>query len=160
MRAFPFVVMAALLVSACAAGGVQPPAPSTSAGSAPLAPAADSSSIRLDGSHWRFVKVAGAAVPAAVVATMRFADGRASGKAGCNAYGATYDVAGNGVAHFQQTLSTRMACLQPHGAMQVEQGIFAAFRRTAKVELGNGTLRLLDAGGQPLATLVRDTAQP
>jgi heat shock protein HslJ len=109
----------------------------------------------LGGTAWRFVEVAGAPVPAAVTATMRFRAGHASGRAGCNAYDAAYRIAANGVAHFQPGISTKMACLTPTGAMRVEHGVFAALREATTVAIENGQLLMRDAAGKPLARLVR-----
>lgn len=144
-------VFAALLVCGCSAHAVRDSAASAAPMSASPAPTA----ANLDGTRWRFVKVSGMAVPPKVTATLRFANGRASGKAGCNAYGAAYQVGADGSASFQQTLSTRMACLQPSGVMQIEHGIFAALHATTKVEMRGGELVLLDAQGNALATLAR-----
>jgi heat shock protein HslJ len=123
--------------------------------------AAGSASVlaNLDGSHWRFERVAGQPVPAAVTATLRFADGHVSGKAGCNAYNAKYRIEAEGAAHFQPGISTKMACLTPAGAMRVEHGVFAALRETTKVTLDDGQLLMLDAAGKSVAILVRDDAQ-
>lgn len=158
MRMTFFVV--AVLVCACSAHAARDPArtatPATSPASANSAPLA----AQLDGTQWRFVKVAGVPVPPKVTATLRFEHGQASGKAGCNAYGAAYHIAANGSASFQQALSTKMMCLQPHGVMQVENGIFAAFRATTRVEMHDDDLVLLDAAGKPLATLARASATP
>lgn len=139
------VSVAALFLCGCSAYAARDPAPVASS----------NMSTNLDGTDWRFVEVAGTAVPAGVTATLRLKDGQASGKAGCNAYGASYQIAADGTAHFQQTLSTKMACLQPAGAMQVERGVFAALQHATRVERDGGNLSLLDASGKPLATLVR-----
>jgi heat shock protein HslJ len=158
MRAISFMLVVAVLVGSCAFAAQPDPVPASSTGIA-VAQAAGTASksvlMNLDGTHWRFERVAGQRVPTAVTATLQFADGHASGKAGCNAYGAKYQVGTDGAAQFQQTLSTKMACLQPSGATRVERGIFAAFRKTAKVEMHGGKLVLLDATGKPLASLAR-----
>lgn len=109
--------------------------------------------VPLNGTTWRFVRVAGQPVPAKVPATLRLRGVRASGKAGCNSYGAAVELGPDGSARFSQIMSTQMACLQPAGAMQVGRGIVAAFRHTVKIESGAGELILLDAAGKPLATL-------
>jgi heat shock protein HslJ len=160
MRPIPVVLMVALVVTGCAAQAARDPEP------IPRAPAAAASSVPssanlagLDGSEWRFVELDGQPVPAGVNATLRLHGGRAAGKAGCNAYGARYQIAADGGAKFEQTLSTRMACLQPAGVMHVEQGVFNAFRNTAKVAIVNGDLVMLDAAGKPLAKLA-PTASP
>lgn len=151
------IFFAALLLCGCNAHAARDSAPVTAHASPALA-----SSVAivasLDGTRWRFVKVAGAAVPPKVTATLRFENGRASGKAGCNAYGAAYRIASDGAASFQQALSTKMACLQPSGVMQIENGIFAALRATARVQMRGGNLVLLDAAGNALATLARADA--
>lgn len=151
MRPIPVMLMAALAVTGCAAQAARDPAPPKAAVSAP-APS-NTNLANLNGSEWRFVELDGQSVPAGVDATLRLSTGHAAGRAGCNAYGARYHIAADGSAGFMQTLSTKMACLQPRGAMQVEQGVFNAFRETAKVEMRDGELVLLDAAGKPLAKL-------
>lgn len=153
MRPVSVLLMAALAVTGCAAQAARDPAPVQAASAASSA----STPANLDGTEWRFVELDGAAVPTGVNATLRFNHGRAAGRAGCNAYGARYQIAADGTAEFAQTLSTKMACLQPVGAMQVEQGVFKAFRNTAKVMIVNGELVMLDAAGKPLAKLQRQT---
>lgn len=153
MRCLPMALVLGLLATGCSAQPVQAPAASSTS-TAMTDPAASVASHDLDGSDWRFIEVAGARVPADVTATLRLRHGRAAGKAGCNAYGATYHVGADGSARFTQSLSTKMACLQPAGVMRVERGIFAAFRLTTKVALHNGVLVLLDASGKPLAKLM------
>lgn len=143
------IVMAALLAVGCNAQAVHGPAPADTA--APAAPGAIMA--RLDGTNWRFVRVDGGAVPAAVTATMRFRGDRISGRAGCNTYGARYRIAPDGSASFSQVLSTEMACLEPAGAMQVEHHIFNALPDIARIELSDGKLALLDARGRPVAQL-------
>lgn len=155
MRPVSVLLMAALVVTGCAAQAARDPALVQAAASASSMPNAAS----LDGSEWRFVELDGARVPAGVTATLRFRGGRAAGKAGCNAYGARYQIAADGSAEFTQTLSTKMACLQPAGAMHVEEGVFNAFRKTTKLAMVNGELVMFDAAGKPLAKLA-PTASP
>ena len=154
MRPIFVILMAALAVTACAAQAARDPVP------APAAPAASSiepTQANLDGTEWHFVEIGGQPVPAGVNATLRLREGHASGRSGCNAYGARYHVAADRTATFTQTLSTKMACLQPAGAMHVEQDVFNAFRHTAKVAIVNGELVMLDASGKPQAKLQRLT---
>lgn len=157
MRPIPVMLMAALVVTGCAAQAARDPAPvqATSA-AAPSSAPSSANLASLDGSEWRFVELNGRPVPAGVNATLRLRGGRAAGKAGCNAYGARYQIDADGNAKFEQTLSTKMACLQPAGVMHVEQGVFNAFRNTAKVAIVDGELVMLDAAGKPLAKLARD----
>ena len=156
MRPIAVMLMVSLVVTGCAAQAARDPAPVQAAPvAAPSSAPSGASLASLNGSEWRFVELDGQPVPAGVRATLRLRDGRASGKAGCNAYGARYRIAADGSAEFKQTLSTKMACLQPAGAMRVEQGVFNAFRNIAKVAIVNGELVMLDAAGKPLAKLAR-----
>lgn len=149
MRTLAILIAAAGVLSGCTAHAAREPAPAMTNPSG-----TNTTGMKnLDGSQWRFTSVAGKAVPPGVTATMRLRDGRASGKAGCNAYGATYRIAADGSATFTPGMSTKMACLEPAGVMQVERGIFAAFRGTVRVELRGGALWMLDADGKPLAEL-------
>lgn len=148
------MLLVSLAVTGCAAQAARDPAPVQAAsGTAPSSQPAGMGLASLDGSEWRFIELAGQPVPAGVNATLRMRGGRAAGKAGCNAYGARYHIAADGSARFEQTLSTKMACLQPAGVMHVEQGVFNAFRNAARVAIVNGDLVMLDAAGKPLAKL-------
>jgi heat shock protein HslJ len=151
------MLMAALVVTGCAAQAARDPVQAQAASAATASSAPSNADLAsLDGSEWRFVELNGQPVPADINATLRLHGGRAAGKAGCNAYGARYQIAADGSAKFEQALSTKMACLQPAGAMHVEQGVSNAFRNTAKVAIVNGELVMLDAAGKPLAKLARD----
>lgn len=153
MKSMIMVLAVALAVGGCSAQAARYPAPVVPGTSAPTS--AVISVMALDGTEWRFVEVAGRPVPADVTATMRFKGGRVSGKAGCNAYGASYLIKPDGSAHFQQGMSTKMACLTPPGAMQVERSVFAALRTATKVVINHGELVLLDALGARVAELTR-----
>ncbi|MGH8184011.1 MAG: META domain-containing protein, partial [Rhodanobacteraceae bacterium] len=88
MRTTAMVLMLALAMTGAAAHAARDPAPAppTSAD----ASAGDAALSQLDGTAWRFVEVAGRPVPAGVHAILRLRHGRASGKAGCNSFGAAW----------------------------------------------------------------------
>lgn len=153
MRPIPTMLVAALAITGCAAQAARDPAPPPAASAA--APAA--TQANLDGTEWRFVEVNGAAVPNGVTATLRLHGSRASGRTGCNAYGASFETAADGSAKFSQAMSTKMACLTPAGAMNVERGVLDALRHTARIERQGDSLTLLDASGKPLAKLQQQT---
>ena len=153
MRTTAMVLMFALAITGCAAHAARDPAPPASANVS----ASNAILSSLDGTEWRFVEVAGRPVPAGVHAILRLRDGRASGKAGCNTFGATVQPSTDGGASFGHVLSTRMACMQPAGAMQVEHGVFAALQHVARIERSGDGLILLDASGKPLAKLQQQT---
>lgn len=148
MRTCVVVLAIALVVCGCSARAARVPA---TAASAPVASAAADQS--LVGTDWRFVEVAGLPVPAGVTATLHLRPGHASGKAGCNAYGAAWAQNAKGTGTFGAPRSTMMACLTPEGAMQVEHRVFDALERTAKMQVSDGQLMLLDAAGKALAML-------
>ena len=152
MRPVIVMLLLVLATAGCSAQAARDPAPAVSA-AVPSSASSTADFASLDGSEWHFIELAGQPVPAGINATLRLRGGRAAGKAGCNAYGARYHIAPDGRAGFEQTLSTKMACLQPAGVMHVEQGVFNAFRHTAKVAIVNGELVMLDAAGKPLAKL-------
>lgn len=157
MRPMAVVVLAALVATGCTAQAARNPAPAPAASVAAPAAGTIVDIGNLSGTQWHFVEIDDTAVPPGVPATMRFRGNHVGGKAGCNPYGASFNVEADGTARFTQNLSTKMACLQPPGAMQVQHGIFNAFRNTAKVQLEQGELVLLDATGKPLAKLQRQT---
>lgn len=150
MRQVVFVLLTALGITGCAAQAPRASTPNPADAAAPTSASVGD----LRGTGWRFIEVEGMAVPGGVTATLRLGDGRASGKAGCNAYGASWETSADGGTHFGQPMSTKMACLEPAGAMQVERGIFDALQHAARVRRDGGKLVLLDASGQPLAKLV------
>lgn len=156
-RTIPLLVAAVLVVGGCSAQTTHDPArvPAASSPGSAGTPTV-STAMNLDDTSWHFVEVAGKAVPPKVNATLHLRHGRASGKAGCNTYGASYHIAADGAASFQRAMSTKMACLEPAGAMQVERGVFAALQHAARVERSGDTLTLLDASGAPLAKLAAD----
>lgn len=151
MRLIAMILMAALTVTGCTTQAARDPVAPPAASSASSASTAQAN---LDGTEWRFVVVNGTAVPKGVHATLRLHGSRASGRTGCNAYGASFETGADGSAKFGQILSTKMACLTPAGAMQVERGVLEALQDTARVERRGGNLTLLDASGKPLAKLV------
>lgn len=153
MRTTATVLMLALTMAGCAAHAARDQAPAQAASAA--IPAQPANTMGLDGTEWRFVEVAGRPVPTGVHAILRLRDGRASGKAGCNSFGAHWEASADGAASFGRVLSTKMACMQPAGAMQVEHGVFVALQHAVKIERDGDSLVLLDDSGKPLASLQR-----
>lgn len=136
-----------------AAGALAAPQQSAPAPGASASAAVATGALQLAGSHWQFSRINGQVVAAGAHATLAFdANGHASGHAGCNSYGGSYQQSAN-TLHFGALLSTKMACLLPAGAMQTEQAVFNAMRATAGARMDGSNLILLDADGNPLATL-------
>ncbi len=150
MRPLALMLAMTMVLAGCATAA--PPTASSPSASAPAAP-------QLAGTQWRFVAVQGAPVPHGVRATMRFDNGgRVSGNAGCNSFGASFLAEGDGSLHFGQVLSTKMACLQPEGAMETERRVMDALAHTAHARVENGEMTLLDVTGAVLATLQPQTS--
>lgn len=124
-------------------------------GCASASPAsAPSTAVQLAGTQWHFVALRDKPIPDGVHATLRFDDrGRVSGRGGCNSYGGTFLSGNDGTLHFGQMMSTRMACLQPAGAMETEHGVLQALNDTAHARVQDGGMTLLDVTGTALATL-------
>ncbi|MBS0432874.1 MAG: META domain-containing protein [Proteobacteria bacterium] len=142
MRLVAFALAAAIILSGCASAAPQGGTPAP----------------QLAGTQWRFVALHGEKIPEDIQATLRFDDkGRASGNGGCNHYGGTYLAGNDDALHFGEMISTRMACLQPAGAMETERGVLDALSHTAHARLQDGGMTLLDVAGTELATL---QAQP
>ncbi len=81
----------------------------------------------LAGAEWVVEDVNGGGVPDGVRATLNFdaATGRVSGGTGCNSYGSSYSVGGEGIT-FGDVVATEMAC--PPAVMDLEQKFVAALR--------------------------------
>lgn len=109
MRPISVRLMAALVVTGGSAQAARDPAPVQGASAA----ASVATQTNLDGTEWHVVEVNGTAVPNGVKATLRLRGSHASGRTGCNAYGASYETAADGSAKFGQAVSTNMACLTP-----------------------------------------------
>lgn len=154
MHKVVFVLLAVIAVAGCAAQPVQRTAQDSVGGSAATPDAQGAANLR--GTDWRFIEIGGRAVPEDVVATLRLRGNRASGKAGCNSYGASWQVSADGSTRFGETMSTKMACMEPAGAMQVERGVFDAMEKTARLRRDGDDLVMLDASGKPLAKLASD----
>lgn len=141
MRTHALTFVLAIALSACAVAAQNDQVP----------PSPDA--LQLAGTQWKFDKLDGHDVPSGVDATLNFErNGHVSGHAGCNGYGGPWE-ASNGALHFGDMISTKMACLQPSGAMQTEHDVFAALRETARARIRDQRLVLLDGNGSALATL-------
>ncbi len=102
---------------------------------------------------WRLASLGGKDVPASINTTLEIAaDGKVSGRGGCNGFGGTATIQGR-VIRFSRMVSTMMAC-EPDKMTQ-EQRFFKTLERVHRwsLERQTGRLVLLDRGGQPLMTL-------
>lgn len=127
------VLLACVGLAAC-----HPAAVATTPGASPAAP--------LAGTEWTLVELGGRAAPAGAggrSATLTLADGRASGFAGCNQFGAGF-VAADPALTFSAVISTRMAC---SAGMELERDYTAALEATRSYRLTSAGLELIGQGG-------------
>lgn len=102
---------------------------------------------------WRLANLGGKGVPASITTTLEIAaDGKVSGRGGCNGFGGTATIQGR-VIRFSRMVSTMMAC-EPDKMAQ-EQRFLKALERVHRwsFERQTGWLVLLDRGGRPLMAL-------
>ncbi len=79
------------------------------------------------------------------------AEGMASGRAGCNAYGGKYEVSGK-TLKFGALASTLMACPSPSGVMEQESAFLKALSTAATYRIEANRLELRTADGAVAAT--------
>ena len=84
-------------------------------------------------------------------------DGRLAGSAGCNTYGASYEVDGDHIT-LGPTVTTRMWCAEPEGIMDQESAFLAALGSAATYHIQGDNLEMRNAdGGLALQFTARPT---
>lgn len=107
----------------------------------------------LDGTSWVLSALPGRALVSVSPATLQFADGRASGSAGCNRYTAGYE-AGRDTLKFGTAAVTRMMCAAP-GVMEQEQAYLNALAKVTTARVEGDRLELRGADGALAASFRR-----
>lgn len=114
-----------------------------------LAGCASVSGRQLDGGPWRAVDINGDPVPDAGAVTLTLDGGRVSGRAGCNNYSGSYDLASPERIRFSAIGSTRMACASE--AMERERRFLAILGVVQSYSFyGDGSLSLIAADGRAI----------
>ena len=114
----------------------------------------------LAGTEWRLVSFGPAGNEASLVAgttvTLKFGeDGRASGSAGCNSYGGTYQVRGDNIS-FGRLISTKRACLDQN-ANQQESRFLSALEAANRFRLSSNRLTILSDRGRNALNFVNSS---
>lgn len=107
------------------------------------------------GTSWRLVSVRGAALTTSELdadahLTIERGGSRATGRGGCNGFGAAVVLDGAGI-RFSQIVSTKMAC----DNLDLEGRFFAALEEARAWRISDGQLELLDDAGSTLAVFIR-----
>jgi heat shock protein HslJ len=105
----------------------------------------------LDGTAWVLSSLPGRTPLGGQPATLRFEDGRAQGSDGCNRYTVAYATRGAALDVGPRGAGTQMACAPE--VMQQAEAFNAALRAAKTYRVAEGSLQLLAAGGEVLATL-------
>lgn len=112
-------------------------------------PAADASPI----GSWRLASLGSKDVPGSIVTTLAItADGKVSGRGGCNGFGGNATLKGRTI-RFSRMVSTMMACAPD--AMAQERGFLDGLGKVRRWDIhrGSGLLALLDGRGRPVMML-------
>jgi putative lipoprotein len=144
--------LALALLAACTAPSTNPNQ-SVSSDQGPVVvpsvvpPDADTSDDDLEGTSWTLSElVEGDQRTAALPnANIQFADGRASGRTGCNSYGAAYTKSGNSIS-FEAPIQTEMACEQ--ALMDQERVFTTLFVESETYRIEDGKLILRGPNGE------------
>ena len=101
------------------------------------------------GPVWVAEEIAGASASGEAPITLQLgADGRASGRGGCNGYGGPYTLAGDAL-HFGPLASTKMACAP--ALMDQEQRYFDTLAQVARYAVADdGALLLMTGEGKEI----------
>ena len=123
-------------------------------GSAVLIYGAPQEAPNLSGTAWRVKMVGELQVAEGLEVTMKFEDGRISGKASCNGYGAGYTQDGSKLS-FGLAESTLMYC-DGEGVMDTEQAFLGGLEKVRSFQFEMGNLVLLDENGALVMLLARE----
>jgi heat shock protein HslJ len=111
-------------------------------------------SADLNGTFWTLLSYTVDGAPVNLVpdtaVTLQFADGQASGNAGCNNYSGSYTTDGTALT-FGLLISTQMFCM-PEEVMNQEDAYLAALGNVQQHSMAEGQLLLHDADGNILLT--------
>ncbi len=104
----------------------------------------DEAAIELDGTAWNLTDLAGQGIVEGSEVTLEFAEGAMTGRAGCNGFGAEYELDGGELTVGQQMASTMMWC---EGLMDQESAYTQALIAAESVTLEDGALTVHTANG-------------
>lgn len=124
----------------------------------PETPVAPSGPVDLDGTEWTLLELNGGSLLPATNVTLSFEEGNAGGFAGCNAYGASYEVGRGSALSIAMLEQTLQACLEPEGVMEQEDAYLAALQATAAYRVIGDRLEIEDGTGLVVLIYTRKVA--
>jgi len=95
----------------------------------------------LEGTSWTLIAYRKTRPIAGTTITAMFQDGQVSGSAGCNSYRGPYTVSGSGIS-VGALASTKIACLDPEGAMAQETLFLELLQKAQTFRLSDGQLQV------------------
>jgi len=108
-------------------------------------------------SEWVLVSLNGGDLIEGKAVTLRFAEGSIEGSGGCNTYGGSYTVSGEGL-NLSDLYWTEMACMEPGGIMAQEQAYFGVLNAAARYRVGGDRLELYDEAGIQVLMFIAATS--
>jgi heat shock protein HslJ len=108
----------------------------------------------LDGTEWILTSLHGTGLVAGTNITLEFAEGHASGFAGCNAYGGPYTQDGDSLA-VQELAITAQGCIEPEGVMEQESAYTEALQNGGSYRLADGRLEVENPAGETVLVFQR-----
>jgi heat shock protein HslJ len=103
--------------------------------------------VELDGTRWRVQLLEDQEILADTFLTLKFEEGKISGSAGCNRFGASYTIRSGGNLSIEMPYRQLQLCNEPVGVMQQEDRFIEIFRRVAKFRVAGDQLSFLDERG-------------
>ena len=110
--------------------------------------------VDLDGTEWNLASLQRAGLLAGTNITLEFAEGNASGFAGCNAYGGPYTTEGERL-EIQQLAITAQGCIEPEGIMDQESAYIEALQDGAFYRMADGRLQIENAARETVLVFDR-----
>jgi len=109
----------------------------------------------LRGTSWLLKEMNGVPLMSGTTLTIEFTDDQISGSAGCNHFGADYEMYGSKL-NFNSLYNTEMYCMEPKGIMDQEQVYLESLRTVDEFSLTEGELIVFGAGDLYLTFLPYD----
>ncbi len=106
----------------------------------------------IEGVEWRVTAIEGETLAPAIEVTLHVADGRVAGTSGCNRYGGSVTIGGEGIA-FGAMMSTMMACEESR--MRIERRFGEALAAVTRFDFAPDGRLVLYAGDRQVLTARR-----